>query len=58
MYFEGMAKKTGTRMLTFVEIPKESSYVLGLTLAGLSFFCFFPTPLYIATHKMALSLCF
>lgn len=58
MYFEGMAKKPSTRMLTFFEIPKESSYVLGLTVAGLAFFCFFPTPLYLATHKVALSLCF
>lgn len=53
MYFEAP-----TTWLTFVQIPKESSFVLGITLAFILFFCLNPTPLFLATHKMALSLCF
>ena len=53
MYFEAP-----TTWLTFMQVPKESSLVLGVTLAFILFFCLNPTPLFLATHKMALSLCF
>nr|QGX86663.1 NADH dehydrogenase subunit 2 [Chloroidium sp. UTEX 3077] len=53
MYFE-----TPSKWLTFMQVPKENSLLLGCTLAFLLFFCIYPTPLFIVTHKVALSLCF
>lgn len=53
MYFESPSK-----WLTFMQIPKESSLLLGCTLSFLLFFCIYPTPLFLITHKVALSLCF
>ena len=53
MYFESPSK-----WLTFMQVPKESSLLLGLTLSFLLFFCIHPTPLFLVTHKVALSLCF
>ena len=47
-----------TTLLTFMQIPKESSLVLAITFAFILFFCLNPAPLFLATHKMALSLCF
>ncbi len=52
MYFESPNK-----WLTFMEVPKEISLVLGCTLSFLLFFCIHPTPLFLITHKVALSLC-
>jgi proton-translocating NADH-quinone oxidoreductase chain N len=53
MYFESPDK-----WLTFMQVPKESSLLLGCTLSFLLFFCIHPTPLFLVTHKVALSLCF
>ncbi len=53
MYFESPSK-----WLTFMQVPKESSLLLGCTLSFLLFFCIHPTPLFLVTHKVALSLCF
>lgn len=53
MYFESPSK-----WLTFMQVPKESSLLLGCTLSFLLFFCIYPTPLFLVTHKVALSLCF
>lgn len=63
MYFEShlpksqtaSKEKAKTSPLTFMPISKESCLVFGITLAGLAFFCLNPTPLFTATHKMALS---
>ena len=55
MYFEAETVKPP---LTFTEISKESSFIFAITLAALAFFCFFPTPLFAVTHKMALSFTF
>lgn len=53
MYFESPSK-----WLTFMQVPKENSLILGCTLSFLLFFCIYPTPLFLVTHKIALSLCF
>jgi proton-translocating NADH-quinone oxidoreductase chain N len=53
MYFESPSK-----WLTFMQVPKESSLLLGCTLSFLLFLCIHPTPLFLITHKVALSLCF
>ena len=53
MYFESPSK-----WLTFMQIPKETSLLLGSTFCFLLFFCIHPTPLFLITHKVALSLCF
>lgn len=53
MYFE-----TPANWLTFMQIPKEISIALGSTFCFLLFFFLYPAPLFLATHKVALSLCF
>lgn len=52
MYFE----KTG-KNISFAEIPKENAIILGICFLFLVFFMLFPTPLYVISHKFALSAC-
>lgn len=52
MYFE----KT-KNWLSFSQIKKENALTLGITLFFIIFFMMFPTPLYLVSHKFALSLC-
>lgn len=51
MYFE-----IPKNWLTFSPIPKESSLVVGISFFFILFFVFYPSPLYLATHKVALAL--
>ena len=51
MYFENPKN-----WLTFSPIPKESSLVVGISFFFILFFVFYPSPLYLATHKVALAL--
>ena len=51
MYFENPKN-----WLSFSPIPKESSLVVGLTFFFILFFVFYPSPLYLATHKVCLAL--
>jgi NADH:ubiquinone oxidoreductase subunit 2 (subunit N) len=53
MYFE-----SPNNWLTFNQIPKETSIVLGLTLCFLLFFFLYPAPIFLVTHKIALDLCY
>lgn len=53
MYFE-----TPKNWLTFSSIPKSSSIPLGISLFFILFFMTYPSPLYLATHKVALALSF
>ena len=53
MYFEAPSN-----WLTFNQIPKETSIVLGLTLCFLLFFFLYPAPIFLVTHKIALDLCY
>jgi proton-translocating NADH-quinone oxidoreductase chain N len=52
MYFE-----TGKNWLSFSQVKKENALILGSTLFFIVFFMVFPTPLYLISHKFALSLC-
>jgi hypothetical protein len=51
MYFENPKN-----WLSFSQIPKESSLVVGISFFFILFFVFYPSPLYLATHKVALFL--
>ena len=51
MYFENPKN-----WLSFSPIPKESSLVVGISFFFILFFVFYPNPLYLATHKVALAL--
>ena len=42
---------------SFPRVSKETSYILGVTFLFLSLLIAYPGPLYLATHKVALSLC-
>jgi proton-translocating NADH-quinone oxidoreductase chain N len=53
MYFE-----SPLNWLTFLQLSKETSVALGLTFCFLVCFFLYPAPLFLATHKVALSLCF
>ena len=53
MYFE-----TPANWLTFMQISKQTSIALGFTFCFLLFFFLYPAPLFLASHKVALSLCF
>jgi len=53
MYFENPKYKQN--WLSFSQIPKESSLVVGLSFFFILFFVFYPGPLYLATHKVALA---
>ena len=63
MYFESdlpqmksaSTERAKTSLLSFMPISKEISLVFGITFAGIAFFCLNPTPLFTATHLMALS---
>ena len=52
MYFE-----KAKNWLSFSQIKKENALTLGITLFFILFFMMFPTPLYLISHKFALSLC-
>jgi proton-translocating NADH-quinone oxidoreductase chain N len=52
MYFE-----SPKRWLTFYQLPKENSIALGITSLFLTLFILYPTPLYLISHKIALTLC-
>ncbi len=52
MYFE----KT-KNYLSFAEIKKENAIILAFSFFFILFFMLFPTPLYVVSHKFALSLC-
>ena len=49
------SERVKTGFLSFMRISKETSLVFGITFAILTFFCLNPTPLFTATHFMALS---
>ncbi len=51
MYFENPKN-----WLSFSQIPKESALVVGISFFFILFFVFYPSPLYLATHKVALAL--
>jgi NADH-ubiquinone oxidoreductase chain 2 len=52
MYFD-------TPMQTYLWVPmdREKSIILGITIFFITFFFLYPSPLFLVTHKMALSLC-
>ena len=50
MYFENPKN-----WLSFSQIPKSSSLVVGISFFFILFFVFYPSPLYLATHKVALA---
>lgn len=52
MYFE--APKN---WCSFSRIPLENAITLAITVFFISFFMFYPTPLHLITHKIALTLC-
>ena len=52
MYFE-----VPKNWCSFTEIPIENAITLGVTLFFILFFMFYPTPLHLITHKIALTLC-
>lgn len=52
MYFE-----TPKNWLSFSQVKKENALILGITFFFILFFMLFPTPLYLVSHKFALSLC-
>jgi len=54
MYFE---KVTRTSPFNFAAIDKQKGTILALTLFVIIFFFLYPAPLFITTHKLALSLC-
>ena len=51
MYFE-----TPKNWLSFSQIPKSSSLVVGVSFFFILFFVLYPNPLYLATHKVALAI--
>jgi len=53
MYFD--TPKTWT---LYKPMDREKSLLLGITLFFITFFFLYPSPLFLVTHKMALSLCF
>lgn len=59
MYFENpLLRSKGynkASWLTFSPIPKAASLVVGLSAFCILFFVVYPTPLYLATHKVALA---
>ena len=52
MYFEGPKN-----WCSFSRIPIENAITLAITLFFILFFMFYPTPLHLITHKIALTLC-
>nr|YP_009720836.1 NADH dehydrogenase subunit 2 [Chlorella vulgaris]QGN75025.1 NADH dehydrogenase subunit 2 [Chlorella vulgaris] len=52
MYFEGPKN-----WCSFSRIPVENALTLAITLFFILFFIFYPTPLHLITHKIALTLC-
>jgi NADH:ubiquinone oxidoreductase subunit 2 (subunit N) len=52
MYFEGPKN-----WCSFSAIPVENALTLAITLFFIMFFMFYPTPLHLITHKIALTLC-
>jgi len=52
MYFEG-----NKNWCSFSLVPVENAITLAITLFFILFFMFYPTPLHLITHKIALTLC-
>lgn len=52
MYFEGPRN-----WCSFSRIPVENAITLAITVFFILFFMFYPTPLHLITHKIALTLC-
>lgn len=52
MYFEGPKN-----WCSFLRVPLENAITLAITLFFIIFFMFYPTPLHLITHKIALTLC-
>ena len=52
MYFD-----TPKTWILYKPMDREKSLLLGVTLFGIIFFFLYPSPLFLVTHKMALSLC-
>jgi len=52
MYFD-----TPKTWILYKPMDREKSILLGVTLFGIIFFFLYPSPLFLVTHKMALSLC-
>jgi NADH-ubiquinone oxidoreductase chain 2 len=51
MYFE-----KPTKYIVYQPMDKEKSIIIGLTLFFLIFFFFYPSPLFLVAHKVAISL--
>lgn len=52
MYFD-----TPKTWILYKPMDREKSILLGITLFGITFFFLYPSPLFLVTHQMALSLC-
>jgi proton-translocating NADH-quinone oxidoreductase chain N len=52
MYFD-----TPKTWILYKPMDREKSILLGITLLGITFFFLYPSPLFLVTHQMALSLC-
>lgn len=52
MYFE-----TPGTWVSYAPMDREKAVVLGVTLVFILFFCVYPSPLFLLTHEIALSLC-
>jgi proton-translocating NADH-quinone oxidoreductase chain N len=52
MYFD-----TPNTWILYKPMDREKSLLLAITLLGITFFCLYPSPLFIITHQMALCLC-
>jgi proton-translocating NADH-quinone oxidoreductase chain N len=53
MYFD-----TPSTWILYKTMDREKSLLLGITLFGIIFFFLYPSPIFLVTHQMALSLCF
>lgn len=52
MYFD-----TPSTWILYKPMDREKSLLLAVTLFCITFFCVYPSPLFLITHQMALSLC-
>ena len=52
MYFD-----TPNTWILYKPMDREKSLILGITIFFITFFFLYPAPLFLVTHKMALSLC-
>lgn len=59
MYFDTKLKSDFNNKTVWItrSIDREKSLLLAITMGLITFLCFYPSPLFLVTHKMALSLC-